>query len=169
MASLVMPGRRASGSVKRLRRTSRFAGSARPAKLNWCFCLAVAVKLVWTSKRSMSQTTSRGGFSEILAVEKELVVGRVEVFVFAFVLPTEVAAHPDVGPTVAALGFLDAALEGVPLAVGIGGGRFRLVEQVAEVEEMLLAGAPLGEIDLLPLGDELLRSHAKSVWAAGGR
>jgi hypothetical protein len=33
---------------------------------------------------------------------------------------------------------------------------------------MLLAGAPLGEIDLLPLGGELLRSHAKSVWAAGG-
>ena len=61
--SLVMPGRSELGSVKSLRRTSRLAGSARPARSKTCTCLAVPVKFVWTSKRSMSQTTSSGGFS----------------------------------------------------------------------------------------------------------
>ena len=49
----------------------------------------------------------------------------------------------------------------VPVRVGLG--RLGLVEQFAQVEEMLLAGAPLGEVDLLPLGDELLRGHAVSI------
>ncbi len=100
---------------------------------------------------------------KIFAVVEKLLVGFLEVFVFAFVLPAEVAAHPDVGPAVAPFGLGDAALEGVPLAVGIGVGGLGLVEQVAEIEEVLLAGAPLGEVHPLPLGDELLRSHARSV------
>ena len=37
--------------------------SASPARSKAWTCLAVPVKFVWTSKRSMSQTTSSGGFS----------------------------------------------------------------------------------------------------------
>ena len=97
---------------------------------------------------------------QVLAVAKELVVGFLQVFVLAFVFPAEVAAHPHVGPAVAAFGLLNALLESVPLALGVGFGRLGLVEQFAEVEEVLLAGAPLREVHALPLGDELLRSHS---------
>ncbi len=55
---------------------------------------------------------------EVFAVLEELAVGGGEVFVFAFVFPAEVAAEPDVGPTLAAFGFVDAALEGVPAPSG---------------------------------------------------
>ena len=77
----------------------------------------------------------------------------------ALVFPAEVAPHPDVGPALAAGLFVDAALEPVPIAVGIGRRGLLLIQQVAQVEEMLLAGAPLGELGPLPLGDELLGSH----------
>ena len=82
-----------------------------------------------------------------------------EVFVLAFVFPAEVAAHPDVGPTVSAIGFVDAALESVPGAYGIGFGGLRLAEQVTEVKEVLLASAPLGERNVPPFFDELLWRH----------
>ncbi len=98
---------------------------------------------------------------EVFAVLEELLVGGGEVFVLAFVFPAEVAAHPDVGPALAAVGFLDAALERVPRAFGVGGGRLGLAEQVAEVEEVLLAGAALGELRRLPLLDEFVRGHER--------
>ena len=37
---------------------------------------------------------------------------------------------------------------------------FGLAQQFADIEIMLLTGGTLGELRLLPLGDELLRSHA---------
>jgi hypothetical protein len=42
-------------------------------------------------------------------------------------------------------------------------GGFGLVEEVAEVEEVLLAGAALGELRGLPLLDELVRGQGGSV------
>jgi hypothetical protein len=44
---------------------------------------------------------------------------------------------------------------------GIGGRRLGLAQDLAEIEKMLLVGTPLGEIGPLPLGDELLRRHAR--------
>ena len=67
--------------------------------------------------------------------------------------------QPDIGPALAAAGFADAAFEGVEGAFGVGRGGLGLAEHVAQVEEMLLASAPLGKIGSLPLGDEFLRSH----------
>ena len=78
---------------------------------------------------------------------------------FAFVFPGEVPFHPHIGPALAAAGLVDAALERVPGALRVGGRRLGLLEQLAEIEEMLLGGAALGELRLLPLGDELLRGH----------
>jgi hypothetical protein len=80
---------------------------------------------------------------------------------FTFVFPGEVLAHPDVGPTFAAAGLVDAALEGVPGTVRIGGGGFGLPEQFAEVEKVLLGSTALGEIGLLLLGNEILGSHKR--------
>ncbi len=93
---------------------------------------------------------------EVLAVLEELAVGGGEVFVLAFVFPAEVAAHPNVGPAVAALGFSHAAFERIPGAFGVGSGGFGLAQQVAEVEEVLLAGAALGELRGLPFLDEFV-------------
>ncbi len=61
------------------------------------------------------------------------------------------APHPDVGPAVAALGLPDAALEGVPGALGIRLGRLGLAEQLAQVEEVLLAGARSDSVTLFHL------------------
>ena len=87
-------------------------------------------------------------------------IGLEQALAFAFVFPGEVAFPPDVGPAIAAAaGLVDAALERVPGTLRIGGRRLGLPEQLAQVEEMLLRGAALGELRLLPLGDELLRRH----------
>ena len=86
-------------------------------------------------------------------------VGKDSGSALAFVFPSEVAFVPNIGPTFAAAGLMNAALERVPGAVGIGLGRIRLLQQIAEVEEMLLGGAALGQIGSFPLGDEFLRSH----------
>jgi hypothetical protein len=102
---------------------------------------------------------------EVFAVLEELLVGSGEVFLLAFVFPAEVAAEPDVGPAGAAFGFIDAALECVPSALGVGGGRFGLAEEVAEVEEMLLAGAALGELSGLSFLDERVGSQWKRTKA----
>jgi hypothetical protein len=72
---------------------------------------------------------------EVFAVLRELLVGGGDVFLFAFVFPAEAALHPDVGPAGAADGFVDSAFEGVPGAIGISGGGFRLAEEIAEVGE----------------------------------
>lgn len=103
---------------------------------------------------------------ERLAVLQHLLVGGVEVLVLPFVFPAEVLLHPDVGPALTTFGFADAALEAVPGAVGVGGGRFGLAEELAEVEKVLLAGGPLGELGGLPLGDEFLRCHG-GEWPEG--
>lgn len=47
------------------------------------------------------------------------------------------------------------------------GGGLRLAEEVAEVEEVLLAGAPFGESRLQPPGDELPRCHAGRLLRLG--
>src|SRR5437870_3194501 len=75
------------------------------------------------------------------------------------VFPGELAFHPDIGPPLAAVRFMGAALEGVPGALRIDGRRLGLAEQLAQVQELLLRGRALGELGLLPLGNEFLRRH----------
>ena len=78
---------------------------------------------------------------------------------FSLILPAEIPLHPDVGPAFSPVSLVGATLECVMAAVRIGLGRFWLLQQFAKVQEMLLGGAPLGEIRLLPFDDELLRRH----------
>ncbi|MDP9439844.1 MAG: hypothetical protein M3P49_14065 [Actinomycetota bacterium] len=58
------------------------------------------VKEVWTSKRSVSVTTSRGVL-KFLAVEEELRVGGGEILVTALVLEGEESLAPHVGEALA--------------------------------------------------------------------
>jgi hypothetical protein len=71
---------------------------------------------------------------------------------------------PVIGPALSAARLADAAFKGIEGAVGVGGGRFGLIEQVAEIEKVLLAGAAFGEVGLLPLGDEILRCSRARAW-----
>jgi len=43
-------------------------------------------------------------------------------------------------------------------------GRGRMFDDPAEIEEVLLRGAALGERDRLPFSDEVLRGHAWGCW-----
>ena len=94
---------------------------------------------------------------QVLAIKEQLVVGGQQILVLGLVLPTEVAAHPDVGPALTARCFTDAPLETERSAIGISGRGLVLAQQFAEIEKVLLAGAAFAEIGPLPLGDEFLR------------
>src|SRR5205823_5713139 len=85
------------------------------------------------------------------------------VLVLALVLPCEAAAFPDVNETVVALGALGRGtddfhmlLKAVVRAGGVGFGGRRLVEEMAEVDEMFVARRALGELRLGPLVDKRL-------------
>jgi len=95
----------------------------------------------------------RGAF-QIFAVLLYLSISGLEVLVLPLVLPCEVAPLPDVGPAALTARLVSALLEGVEAAVGIGGCWRWLTEHGAEVEEMLLGGAALGERAALPARDE---------------
>jgi hypothetical protein len=73
------------------------------------------------------------------------------------------AAEPDIGPAVRAVGLVDAALEGVEGAFGVLGGRFRLVQQFTKIEKVLLVGAALGQIRAFPFVDEFLGRHGAAA------
>jgi hypothetical protein len=60
---------------------------------------------------------------QVLTVLEQLLIGGLEIFVFALVLPGEKAAHPNVSETVTAGSLRDAFLEGVSIALLIDLGR----------------------------------------------
>ena len=64
-----------------------------------------------------------------LAVQLQLLVGGLEVLVLALVFPTEMIPHPDIGPALLVFAGLHPFLEGLPIAVGVGFGRFRLAQE----------------------------------------
>ena len=101
---------------------------------------------------------------EVFTVLEELLVGGIEVFVFALVFPSKEAAHPDVGEAFAAGNFVDSFFEGVGIAFLIDFGGGRLAENFAEVDEMLLGAGALGEGGALPAGYKLGDSEGGHVW-----
>jgi hypothetical protein len=101
---------------------------------------------------------------ELQGVVGELLERGVEVAAGLLVLPAEVAALPDVGPAVAAIGLPGAALE----AVVVGVARLGDAEQVAEVVEPGLGAGAFGERVVLPEGDEFFGGHGGSVTGMAG-
>ena len=90
----------------------------------------------------------------------QLVEGRVQVLVLALVLPGEAVPFPHIGPAGAARVFARAALETVAFAGRVVLRRRRLVQESAQVDEMLLRGRAFLQHRRPPLGDELSRRHA---------
>ena len=88
----------------------------------------------------------------------------VEIALLLFVLPGEEALLPDIGPSFAAADLGRALFEGKMVADRIVLGGSRVVEQPAEVDEMLLRRRPFGQRHRLPFADEVLRGH----WGRGG-
>ncbi len=80
---------------------------------------------------------------ERILVEQELLVSLFQILPLALVLPAEEAPLPHVGPPAPAAVLGRAALESEPLARGVGLRRLRVLEQFAEVEEMLLRSRTL--------------------------
>src|SRR5205823_9191444 len=103
---------------------------------------------------------------QIIPVLVELAVGLVQrlVLVLPLVLPGEEPALPDVDEPALALaalgggrGDLHRLLERVVAAGRVERRGRGMADQTTEVDEVLVTGRPLGELDRLPLGDKLLR------------
>ena len=65
-------------------------------------------------------TKEIGRVQQGFTIPKELLVGVVQVFAFALVLPGEAVLLPDVRPALAAAMLGDALLEGEPFPLGVG-------------------------------------------------
>ena len=102
-----------------------------------------------------------------VAVEKQLVIGRCKIFVLALVLKGEEVLLPHVGETVAAAMFSRALLETEGLAGRIGFGWRRVIDQAAQVDEMLLCCGALFQLSLLPLDDEFTDVQDTTLSIAG--
>jgi len=103
----------------------------------------------------------QGRILQHIAVAQELVKGGIEILVLALILPTEEAALPDIGETVAPAMLGGTLLEAERLAGGVGRGGRGMVEDAAEVEKVLLRGGALLQLHLAPLGNELVDSHGQ--------
>ena len=96
-----------------------------------------------------------GRVLQVFAILEQLLIGRVQVLVFAFVFPGKEPAHPDVGEAAASGRLGNAFLESVGISFLIhfrGGG---LSENLAEADEMLLRRAAFGKRRPLPASYEL--------------
>jgi hypothetical protein len=91
---------------------------------------------------------------ERLAVLEQLLVGLVQVGVLALVLPAEEAALEDIRKTLPAAQLGCTVLEGEGCALGIRVGRRGVIQQPAEVEEMLVGRRALFERGLAPFDNE---------------
>ena len=74
---------------------------------------------------------------------------------FALILPTQIAALPNVSPSVAPADFGDSSLEGKFRSLGIGFSWRWVLQHIAKVNEMLLRRLALSEFDALPFGYKL--------------
>ena len=86
-----------------------------------------------------------------------------EAFFLFLVLECEIALLPDISEARRADGFERALLETIALARRIVLYRGRMVDEAAEIDEMLLRRLPLGERDGLPFFNELMRGHAEGL------
>lgn len=88
-----------------------------------------------------SHTTSSGGLPKSSRYRSNWLYAASRFLVLPFVFPAEMVLHPDVGPTLGAPSVVNAALERVPRAIGIGRGRLGLAEKLAQIEKVLPSGA----------------------------
>ncbi len=88
----------------------------------------------------------------------ELFEGSGEVAARFLVFPAKAATFPHIGPSVAAAGFLGAALKTVVVRIAW----LINAQQLTQIIEMLLGTGPLVEPVVFPQADELFRGHISS-------
>jgi len=98
---------------------------------------------------------------ERLAVLEQLLIGGPQVLVLALVFPTEFLIEPDIGAALAIVRRINAFLEREPFSGRINISRLGMIEQLAQIEEMLLEGAAFRKVGGLQFGDELVRRHER--------
>src|ERR1039458_6759354 len=96
---------------------------------------------------------------KIGAVFEKLVIGGVEVFLFAFVFPAEEIFLPNVGPAVAAAVFGRAFFKSECHAGRVSRSGLGMADEFAKIKEMLLGSGAFREVNLAPLGDKILGGH----------
>jgi hypothetical protein len=96
-------------------------------------------------------------------VLEQLLVGFIEVGVFAFVLPGKETFGSDIGKVGPALLFGDPGLKGELLAGGVVIGGGGVVDQLAQVEKMFLGGGTFLKLDVAPFVDKFLRIHRRPL------
>ena len=79
------------------------------------------------------------------------------------VLPAEVATLPHVGPAIATTHLGRAALERERLTRGVERSWCGVAQERAEIQEVLLRCRAFGQLDPLPLGDELRSIHSPAI------
>jgi hypothetical protein len=98
-----------------------------------------------------------------ILVAQELVIGGVEVLPLPLVLPAEESLLPDVRESLATAVFRGPLFEAERGAGGVGLGGGGVIEQVAEVQEVLLSRGPFLQLGLPPFGDELVDGHGRCL------
>ena len=89
-------------------------------------------------------------------VLQQLLIGRIQVFVLALVLPGEKALLPYICPALTAALLADTRLEGEGVAGGIGLRWRGMPHQAAKIDEMLLRCGAFFQLRMTPFGDEIL-------------
>ena len=158
----VSPGRSRSGFENAHLSLLRAAAPARSSRSNSCVSLTLLVQLVRTRNRSMSETMSSGGFSGASAYCRSCSnaasrSARCPLYSQAKWWRFQTSAQPSPPVSLRA-----PPLEAVRLAGRIGLGRRRLVQQPAEVDEVLLRRGALLQRGGAPLGDEV-RTGSRDV------
>ena len=160
-ACRVSPGRRRSGlregPLEFVRASPRRSDSSRA---NSWVRLTQFVQLVRMRNRAMSETISSGGFSRASAYCRSWAKAAFRlVLPLTLVFPGEVMAFPHIRPAVTAGVSASTTFEAVVVAGRVGFGRRQLVQQPAEVDEVLLRRRALLQLGGAPLVDELVRRH----------
>ena len=81
----------------------------------------------------------------------------------ALILPAKEAALPNIGKALVVAGLVDVFLEGVIDAFGVGGGRMRLVEDLAQLDEMRMRTLPFSQLAVFPAADKLRQAQVHGV------
>lgn len=108
----------------------------------------------------------QGRVVQIVFVQKELVIGRLEVGMSALLLPGEESLVPHIGPAPAAAGLLRAALKAVEGAMRVSLRRCGKAKQPAQIDKVFLRARFLFERGVLPLSDKFGKIHNRGLYAS---
>ncbi len=96
-----------------------------------------------------------------ISVTQKLIVGGTQILVFSLVFPSKKASFPDIGETVATTLLGGALLKAKVFSGGISGGRRRMAQCIAEIDEVFLGSGSFFQFHFTPFGDKFGDSHKR--------